>query len=51
MKDTVQDKNGQDVPKLESFEVVLVHRNGVNKDYQQAYKVLFTFVPNRQFCQ
>ena len=51
MKDAVQDKNGQDVPKLESIEVVLVRCNGVNKNYQQAYKVLFTFVPNRQFCQ
>ena len=51
MKDAVQDKNGQDVPKLESVEVVLVHCNRVNRNYQQAYKVLFTFVPNKQFCQ
>ena len=35
--------------KLESVEAVLVHCNLVNKNYQQASKVLFTFVPNKQF--
>ena len=44
-------KNGDDVPKLESVEVVLVRYNLVNISYQQASKVLFTFVPNRQFGQ
>ena len=44
-KDVDQDKNGEDVPKLESVEVVLVHCNLVNNNYQQASKVLFTFVP------
>ena len=44
-----QDKDGEDVPKLESAEVVLAHCNLVNNDYQQASKVLFTFVPNEQF--
>ena len=48
-KDVDQDKNGEDVPKLESVEVVLVHCNLVNNNYQQASKVLFTFVPNKQF--
>ena len=42
-----QDKDGEDVPKLESVEVVLVHCNLVNNSYQQASKVLFTFVPNK----
>ena len=37
--------------KLESVEAVLVHCNLVNKNYQQASKVLFTFVPNKQFGQ
>ena len=46
-----QDKDGEDVPKLESVEVVLVHCNLVNNNYQQASKVLFTFVPNKQFGQ
>ena len=44
-----QDKDGEDVPKLESVEVVLMHCNLVNNNYHQATKVLFTFVPNKQF--
>ena len=48
-KDIDQDQNGEDVPKLEPVEVVLVHCNLVNNNYQQASKVLFTFVPNKQF--
>ena len=39
------------MPKLESAEVVLVHCNLVNNNYQQASKVLFTFWPNKQFWQ
>ena len=50
-KDVDKDKDGEDVPKLESVEVVLVHCNLVNNNYQQASKVLFTFVPNKQFGQ
>ena len=50
-KDVDQDKNGKDVPKLESVEVVLIHCNLVNNNYQQESKVLFTFVPNKQFGQ
>ena len=46
-----QDKDGEDVPKLESVEVVLVHCNLVNNNYQQTSKVLFTFAPNKQFGQ
>ena len=37
--------------KLESVEVVLVHCKLVNNNYQQASKVLFTFVLNKQFGQ
>ena len=37
--------------KLETVEVVLVHCNLVNNNYQQASKVLFTFVTNRQLGQ
>ena len=51
IKDVDQDKDGEDVPKLESVEVILVHCNQVNNNYQQASKVLFTFVPNKQFRQ
>ena len=50
-KDVDKDKDGEDVPKLESVEVVLVHCNLVNNSYQQASKVLLTFVPNKQFSQ
>ena len=46
-----KNKNGELVPKLETVEVVLVHSNLVNNNYQQASKVLFTFVPNKQFGQ
>ena len=50
-KDVDKDKDGEDVPKLESVEVVLMHCNLVNNSYQQASKVLFTFVPNKQCGQ
>ena len=50
-KDVDQGKDGEDVPKLESVEVVLVHCNLLNNNYQQASKVLCTFVPNKQFGQ
>ena len=50
-KDKDQDKDEEDVPRLESAEVVLVNYNLVNNNYQQASKVIFTFVPNKQFGQ
>ena len=50
-KDVDQDKDGEDVPKLESVEVVLVHCNLVNNNYQQTLKALFTFVPSKQLGQ
>ena len=46
-----KDKNGENVPKLESVEVVLVHCNLVKNDYQHTSKVLFTFVASKQFGQ
>ena len=45
--DVDQDKYGEDVPKLKSVEVVLVHFNLFNNNYQQASQVVFTFVPNK----
>ena len=48
-KDIDQDR--ENAPKLESVEVVLVHCNPVNNNYQQTSKVLFTFVPNKQLGQ
>ena len=44
-------KNSANVPKLEHVEVVLVHCNLVNNSYQQASRVLFTFVPTKQYGQ
>ena len=37
-KDVDQDEDGEDMPKLESVEVVLVHCNLFNNSYQQASK-------------
>ena len=45
------DKNSEIVPRLENVEVVLVHCNLVNNSYQQASRVLFTFVPIKQYGQ
>ena len=51
-KDTIDaDKNSENVPRLENVEVILVHYNLVNNSYQQASRVLFTFVPNKQYGQ
>ena len=44
-----KDKNGENVPHLEVVEVVLVHCNLVNNDYQQNSRILYTFVPNKSF--
>ena len=40
-----KDKNGENVPHLEITEVVLVHCNIVNNDYQQDSRVLYTLIP------
>ena len=50
-EDVEKDKNGENVPKLESVEVVLVHCSLVKNDYQHTLKVLFTFVAKKQFGQ
>ena len=51
-KDIIEaEKNSENVPKLENVVVVLVHCNLVNNSYQQASRVLFTFVPAKQYCQ
>ena len=48
-KDADKDKDGEDVPKLESVETALMDCNLVNNSYQQVSKVLLTFAPNKQF--
>ena len=44
-----EDKNGENVPHLEITEVVMVHCNIVNNDYQQDSRVLYKFVSNQSF--
>ena len=46
---TTKDKNSGNVPHFEVTEVVLVHCNIVNNDYQQDSRVLYTFVPSKSF--
>ena len=46
---TTKDKNGENAPHLEIVELVLVHCNLVNNDYQQNSRILNTFVPNKTF--
>ena len=50
-KDVDAHKNSENVPKLESVEVVLVHCNLVKNDYQDSSKFLFSFVLKKQFGQ
>ena len=44
-----KDKNGENVTHLEIVELLLVHCNLVNNDYQKDSRILFTFVPNKAF--
>ena len=44
-------KNSENIPRLENVEVVSVHCNLVINSYQQHSRVLFTFVPNKQYGQ
>ena len=44
-----KDKNSDNVPHLEVAELVLVHCNLVNNNYQQHSRILYTFVPNKTF--
>ena len=47
------DKNekGKNKLNLEVTEIVLAHCNIANNDYQQDWRVLYTFVPNKSFGQ
>ena len=42
-----KDKNGENMPHLQIAEVVLVHCNFVNNNYQHDSRVLYTFIPNK----
>ena len=43
------DKNGEHVAHLEIVELVLVHCNLVNNNYQQNSRILYTFTPDKSF--
>ena len=47
----INNKNGENVPHLEIIQVVLVHCNIFNNNYQQNSGVLCTFIPNKLFGQ
>ena len=47
----IQYKNGENVPHLEITEVVLLHCNIINNDYQQDLRILYIFAPNKPFCK
>ena len=44
-----KDKNGKNTSHLEIVELVLIHCNLVNNNYQQNSRILYTFVPNKPF--
>ena len=46
-----KDKNGENMLHSEITEVVLIHYNIVNNDYQQDSRVLYAFVPHKSFGQ
>ena len=46
-----KNKNVENLYYLEIFEVVLVHWNNVNNDYQQDSRILHTFVSKKSFGQ
>ena len=44
-------ESSENVPHLEITEVVLVHYNIFNNNYQQSSRILYTQVPNKLFGQ
>ena len=49
IKDADKNKDAENVRKLESLELVLVHCNLVKNDYRHTSKVLFTLAPDKEF--
>ena len=47
----MKDENGENVAHLEITEVVLVHCNIVNNDYQQDSRILYIYFSNKSFGQ
>ena len=48
---TDKNEKGKNKLNLEVTEIVLAHCNIANNDYQQDWRVLYTFVPNKSFGQ
>lgn len=46
---TTRDKNYENVSHSEIIEIVLVHCNIVNNDYEKDSIILYTFVPKKPF--
>ena len=46
-----ENEKGKNKLNLEVTEIVLAHCNIANNDYQQDWRVLYTFVPNKSFGQ
>ena len=44
-----EDKNGENVPHLEIAELLLIHGNLVNNNYEQNSRILYTFPPDKSF--
>ena len=47
----VKNRNGENVPYLEITEVILLHCNIVNNNYQQNSRIFYTFGPDKSFGQ
>ena len=43
------EENGENIPHLEIIELILIHCNIVNNNYQKNTRILYTFVPNKLF--
>ena len=48
-KKITEDKNRENIPRLEVIALVLVHCNLVNNDYQQDSRIIYALVPNKAF--
>ena len=44
-----KDTNGENVPHLEIVELVLIHCNRVNNNYQENSRILYIFTPDKSF--
>ena len=46
---STKNENRENMPHLEITEVVIIHYNFVNNEYQHDLRVLYIFVPNKSF--